>query len=110
MVNEKGYKWEERTDGIMQILCTIYSKYGASLYTTLRPTTLNALGQYALHVLFVPLAPTSDNALNSTAAPTLNPFPFVHKLNTLDRDYMESLCQRVGTAGEISWYCTTAST
>ncbi|KAJ3879617.1 hypothetical protein F5051DRAFT_484556, partial [Lentinula edodes] len=91
MVKGKGGEWEERTDGIMQILRTICLKYGASLfYTTTLPETLSVLRQYALHTLFVPSAPSltslpsSHGALASTA--TRNPFPFSHRPNSLDRD------------------------
>ncbi|KAJ3894200.1 dynein light intermediate chain-domain-containing protein [Lentinula edodes] len=91
MVKGKGGEWEERTDGIMQILRTICLKYGASLfYTTNLPETLSVLRQYALHTLFVPSAPSltslpsSSGAIASTA--TRNPFPFSHRPNTLDRD------------------------
>ncbi|KAJ3812696.1 dynein light intermediate chain-domain-containing protein [Lentinula aff. lateritia] len=91
MVKGKGGEWEERTDGIMQILRTICLKYGASLfYTTTLPETLSVLRQYALHTLFVPSAPSltslpsSNGAIASTA--TRNPFPFSHRPNTLDRD------------------------
>ncbi|KAN0140374.1 Dynein light intermediate chain (DLIC) domain containing protein [Lactarius tabidus] len=98
MVKGKGGEWEERTDGIMQILRTICLKYGASLfYTTPQPTILNVLRQYALHTLFVPSAPSPDGTLDSTAAPVRNPFPFVHKPNTLDRDRI------VVPAGWDSW-------
>lgn len=98
MVKGKGGEWEERTDGIMQILRTICLKYGASLfYTTPQPTTLNVLRQYALHVLFVPPAPSPDGALDGTTAPMRNPFPFAHKPNTLDRDRI------VVPAGWDSW-------
>ncbi|KAH7877137.1 dynein light intermediate chain-domain-containing protein [Lentinula edodes] len=114
MVKGKGGEWEERTDGIMQILRTICLKYGASLfYTTNLPETLSVLRQYALHTLFVPSAPSltslpsssgaigfgeaqnfstvSTNSLaamaNATASTaTRNPFPFSHRPNTLDRD------------------------
>ena len=106
-------------DGIMQILHTICLKDafallhlphlflilmewrvvdGASLfYATPQPTTLNVLRQYALHVLFVPPAPSPDGGLESSAAPIRNPFPFVNKLNTLDRDRI------VVPAGWDSW-------
>lgn len=71
---------------------------GASLfYTTTQPTTLNVLRQYALHALFVPPAPAPDGALDGTAAPVRNPFPFVTKPNTLDRDRI------VVPAGWDSW-------
>ena len=42
-------------------------------------------------------APSPDGALDSTAAPVRNPFPFVHKPNTLDRDRI------VVPAGWVSW-------
>lgn len=48
--------------------------------------TLNALRQYALHVLFVYPAPSPDDTLDNTAAPVRYLFPFVHKPNTLDGD------------------------
>ncbi|KAH9988414.1 dynein light intermediate chain-domain-containing protein [Russula vinacea] len=88
----------ERTDGIMQILRTVCLKYGAGLfYTTPQPTTLNVLRQYALHTLFVPPAPAPDGAFDGAAAPARNPFPFLHKPNTLDRDRI------VVPAGWDSW-------
>src|SRR5260370_37985006 len=60
---------------------------GAGLfYTTPQPTTLNDLPQYALHTLFVSPAPAPDGALDGATAPARNPFPFLHKRNTLDRD------------------------
>ncbi|KAN0140396.1 hypothetical protein V8E53_001605, partial [Lactarius tabidus] len=55
------------------------------------------LCQYVLHILFVPSAPSPDGALDGTAAPVRNPFPFVHKPNTLDRDRI------VVPAGWGSW-------
>jgi dynein light intermediate chain 1, cytosolic len=71
---------------------------GAGLfYTTTQPTTLNVLRQYALHLLFVPPAPTSEGLLDGATAPARNPFPFVHKPNTLDRDRI------VVPAGWDSW-------
>jgi dynein cytoplasmic 1 light intermediate chain len=71
---------------------------GAGLfYTTPQPTTLNVLRQYALHTLFVPPAPAPDGALDGAAAPARNPFPFLHKPNTLDRDRI------VVPAGWDSW-------
>ncbi|KAK7060355.1 hypothetical protein VNI00_001120 [Paramarasmius palmivorus] len=99
MVKGKGGEWEERTDGVMQILRTICLKYGASMfYTTPQPSTLQVLRQYALHALFVPPAP-SPAALAGTEAPTpaRNPFPFNEKPNTLDRDRV------VIPAGWDSW-------
>ncbi|KAJ7640155.1 dynein light intermediate chain-domain-containing protein [Mycena rosella] len=54
MVRGKGGEWEERTDGVMQVLRTICLKYGAGLfYTTQHPATLQTLRQYALHMLFL---------------------------------------------------------
>ncbi|KAI9457300.1 dynein light intermediate chain-domain-containing protein [Russula earlei] len=98
IVKGKGDEWEERTDGVMQILRTVCLKYGAALfYTTPGPTTLNILRQYTLHVLFVPPAPAPDGALDGVAAPARNPFPFLHKPNTLDRDRI------VVPAGWDSW-------
>jgi len=115
MVKGKGDEWEERTDGIMQILrtvclkCTprsihlfsfplISSTDGAGLfYSTPQPTTLNVLRQYALHALFVPPAPAPDGTLDGAAAPARNPFPFLHKPNTLDRDRI------IVPAGWDSW-------
>jgi len=55
------------------------------------------LRQYALHALFVPPAPAPDGALDGVAAPARNPFPFLHKPNTLDRDRI------VVPAGWDSW-------
>lgn len=105
MVKGKGGEWEERTDGIMQVLRTICLKCkqplfrtrtatdfmftdGASLfYTTPQPTTLQVLRQHALHLLFVPPPPSPAMGGGSDApAPVRNPFPFQHKPNTLDRD------------------------
>ena len=39
--------------------------------------------QYALHVLFIS-TPSPNGTLDDTAAPACNPYPFVHKPNTLD--------------------------
>ncbi|KAF8897852.1 dynein light intermediate chain-domain-containing protein [Infundibulicybe gibba] len=99
MVKGKGGEWEERTDGVMQILRTICLKYGASLfYTTPVPQTLQVLRQHVLHLLFTPPAPSPLAAASATAdAPTRNPFPFIHKPNTLDRDRI------VVPAGWDSW-------
>ncbi|TFY82754.1 hypothetical protein EWM64_g1248 [Hericium alpestre] len=99
MVKGKGGEWEERTDGIMQVLRTICLKYGAGLfYTTPQPTTLQVLRQYALHVLFLPLAPSPGlSSPTEPVAPIRNPFPFQHKPNTLDRDRI------VVPAGWDSW-------
>ncbi|KAJ3860429.1 dynein light intermediate chain-domain-containing protein [Lentinula novae-zelandiae] len=91
MVKGKGGEWEERTDGIMQILRTICLKYGASsFYATTLPEILSVLHQYALHALFLIIFPPYPQTLwlqwltPSTA--TRNPFPFSHRHNTLDRD------------------------
>ncbi|KAH8094829.1 dynein light intermediate chain-domain-containing protein [Cristinia sonorae] len=98
MVKGKGGEWEERTDGIMQILRTVCLKYGAALfYTTPLPTTLQVVRQYALHMLFAPPAPSPTMAGNEAPAPIRNPFPFLHKPNTLDRDRI------VIPAGWDSW-------
>ncbi|KAE9409855.1 hypothetical protein BT96DRAFT_953209 [Gymnopus androsaceus JB14] len=94
MVKGKGGEWEERTDGIMQILRTVCLKYGAALfYTTPLPETLSVMRQYTLHTLFVPPAPSPTGG----EAPTRNPFPFIHRPNTLDRDRV------VIPAGWDSW-------
>ncbi|KAH8830275.1 dynein light intermediate chain-domain-containing protein [Flagelloscypha sp. PMI_526] len=88
MVKGKGGEWEERNDAIMQVLRTICLKYGAGLcYTTQNPETLSILRQYALHLLFLPPAPSPAAAAgNEPVAPVRNPFPFNHKPNALDRD------------------------
>ncbi|KZP20124.1 hypothetical protein FIBSPDRAFT_542861 [Athelia psychrophila] len=98
MVKGKGGEWEERTDGIMQILRTIALKYGAALfYTTPLPATLQALRQYTLHLLFVPPAPPPAGLSTEAPAPVKNAFPFSHKPNTLDRDRI------IVPAGWDSW-------
>ncbi|KAG6910765.1 hypothetical protein DXG01_007652 [Tephrocybe rancida] len=103
MVKGKGGEWEERTDGVMQVLRTVCLKFlievtdGASLfYTTTVPSTLQVLRQYALHALFMPPAP-SPVASGEPQAPARNIFPFNHKPNTLDRDRI------VVPAGWDSW-------
>ncbi|KAG6813441.1 hypothetical protein H0H92_011138 [Tricholoma furcatifolium] len=98
MVKGKGGEWEERTDGVMQVLRTICLKYGASLfYTTTVPSTLQVLRQYALHALFIPPAPSPIASGTEPQAPSRNIFPFNHKPNTLDRDRI------VVPAGWDSW-------
>ncbi|GBE79865.1 DLIC-domain-containing protein [Sparassis latifolia] len=99
MVKGKGEEWEERTDGVMQVLRTICLKYGSALfYTTPLPATLQLLRQYALHLLFMPPAPAPGFASATDApAPVRNRFPFQHKPNTLDRDKI------VVPAGWDSW-------
>ncbi|KAG6845425.1 hypothetical protein H0H87_009332 [Tephrocybe sp. NHM501043] len=98
MVKGKGGEWEERTDGVMQVLRTICLKYGASLfYTTMAPSTLQVLRQYTLHALFMPPAPSPVASGTEPQAPTRNIFPFNHKPNTLDRDRI------VIPAGWDSW-------
>ncbi|KAF8258590.1 hypothetical protein EI94DRAFT_1774165 [Lactarius quietus] len=87
MVKGKGDEWEERTDGIMQILRAICLKSD----DTQRSPPIRA------PCLFVPPAPTPDGAIDGTAAPVRNPFPFSHKPNTLDRDRI------VVPAGWDSW-------
>ncbi|KAG1893446.1 uncharacterized protein F5891DRAFT_1066694 [Suillus fuscotomentosus] len=98
MVKGKGGEWEERTDGVMQVLRTICLKYGASLfYTTQQPNTLQVLRQYALHLLFIPPAPSPMASGSEAPAPLRNPFVFHHKPNPLDRDRI------VVPAGWDSW-------
>lgn len=115
MVKGKGGEWEERTDGVMQVLRTICLKCkpsivvrvaiyptrldGAALfYTTPQPSTLNVLRQYTLHLLFTPPAPSLGVAAGTEApAPIRNPFVFHHRPNTLDRDRI------VVPAGWDSW-------
>lgn len=72
---------------------------GASLfYTTQQPSTLQVLRQYALHLLFIPPAPSPGLSTGTDApAPVRNPFPFTQKPNTLDRDRI------VVPAGWDSW-------
>ncbi|CCM00180.1 uncharacterized protein FIBRA_02208 [Fibroporia radiculosa] len=99
MVKGKGDEWEERTDGVMQVLRTVCLKYGAGLfYTTPQPDTLQILRQYALHLMFAPPAP-SPGFSSGSDVPGLarNPFLFQHKPNTLDRDRI------VVPAGWDSW-------
>ncbi|CCO28208.1 Cytoplasmic dynein 1 light intermediate chain 1 AltName: Full=Dynein light chain A [Rhizoctonia solani AG-1 IB] len=94
MVKGKGGEWEERTDGIMQVLRTVCLKYGAALfYTTTQPTVLSVLRAYVLHFLF--MAPFVQPG--ETAIPHKNPFPFNARPNTLDRDRI------VVPAGWDSW-------
>ena len=72
---------------------------GAALfYTTPVPANLQVLRQYALHLLFMPPAP-SPGMVTSTEvqAPVRKIFPFSHKPNTLDRDRI------VVPAGWDSW-------
>ncbi|KAJ7246530.1 dynein light intermediate chain-domain-containing protein [Mycena haematopus] len=99
MVRGKGGEWEERTDSIMQVLRTICLKYGAGLfYTTPHPATLLSLRQYALHMLFLPPAPSPAVVSGAEPpAPVRNPFPFTQKPNYLDRDRI------VVPAGWDSW-------
>ncbi|KAJ3516133.1 hypothetical protein NLJ89_g1310 [Agrocybe chaxingu] len=98
MVKGKGGEWEERTDGVMQVLRTICLKYGAALfYTTPLPANLQILRQYALHLLFMPPALSPGMTSTEVQAPTRNLFPFVQKPNTLDRDRI------VVPAGWDSW-------
>ena len=64
-------------------------------YTTPQPANLQILRQHALHLLFMPPAPTPSSS--EAQAPVRNLFPFVHKPNTLDRDRI------VVPAGWDSW-------
>jgi hypothetical protein len=57
------------------------------LYTTPLPATLQVLRQHALHLLFMPPAP-SPGMTTEVQAPIRNIFPFTHKPNTLDRDHI----------------------
>ena len=72
---------------------------GAALfYSTPLPANLQVLRQYALHLLFVPPAPSPAGAPSmEVQAPVRNNFPFSHKPNTLDRDRI------VVPAGWDSW-------
>lgn len=72
---------------------------GAALfYTTPLPANLQVLRQYALHMLFMPPAPSPAMASGSEVQPpTRNLFPFTQKPNTLDRDRI------VVPAGWDSW-------
>lgn len=72
---------------------------GAALfYTTPQPSTLSVLRQYALHLLFMPPAPSLGVTAGTEApAPIRNPFVFHHRPNTLDRDRI------VVPAGWDSW-------
>ncbi|KAL5527720.1 hypothetical protein ACEPAG_6521 [Sanghuangporus baumii] len=89
MVKGKGSEWEEQTDGIMQVLRVICLKYGAALfYTTQIPQTLQRLRQYALHMLFVPPAPSPGLSSAESVALHRNPFPFTERSNILDRDHI----------------------
>lgn len=74
-------------------LCDSYARTeaqcvdGAGLfYITPLPDTLQVLRQYALHLLFIPPAPSLTMAGSEAPAPVRNPFPFQHKPNPLDRD------------------------
>ena len=76
-------------------------------FMTPQLTPLNVLRQYMHHVLFVPPPPAPDRALDVTAAPMHDSFPFVHKPNTLD-DRDRIVLPTGGTVGEISRrYATT---
>ncbi|KIM25507.1 hypothetical protein M408DRAFT_331076 [Serendipita vermifera MAFF 305830] len=98
MVKSKGGEWEERTDGVMQVLRTICLKYGAALfYSTQVPSTTLVLRQYALHYLFTPTPPQPAIGSTDIPAPARNPFKFTHPANALDRDKI------VIPAGWDSW-------
>ncbi|KAG8834064.1 hypothetical protein FRC17_009627 [Serendipita sp. 399] len=98
MVKSKGGEWEERTDGIMQVLRTICLKYGAALfYSTQVPTTISALRKYALHFLFAPPPPQPPIGSTDPPAPVRNLFKFNDPANALDRDRI------VIPAGWDSW-------
>lgn len=95
----KGGDWEERTDGVMQVLrticlkCTYYRKEdtpdadllpsdgAAMFYTSMsQPVSLTQLRAYTLHFLFMPPAPPPDTP------PLKYLFPFRQRPNLLDRD------------------------
>ncbi|PVF96464.1 hypothetical protein CPB86DRAFT_762055 [Serendipita vermifera] len=98
MVKSKGGEWEERTDGVMQVLRTICLKCGAALfYSTQVPTTQAILRQYVLHYLFIPNPPQPAMGSTDIPAPPRNPFKFTHPANALDRDRI------VIPAGWDSW-------
>ncbi|KZT24566.1 hypothetical protein NEOLEDRAFT_1156807 [Neolentinus lepideus HHB14362 ss-1] len=98
MVKGKGGEWEERTDGVMQVLRTICLKYGAALfYTTPLPATLQVLRQYTLHMLFTPAPSPGVQTGTDAPVPLRNPFPFQYKPNALDRDRI------IVPAGWDSW-------
>ena len=105
MVKGKGGKWEERTDGAMKILCTIYLKCAWRLAFTHFRFSFSRLGRckpllhdaattqaagrqyltsyantYSVSYSYPqPLSPNS--ALDSTVPLARNPFPFAHKPN-----------------------------
>ena len=64
-------------------------------YIPPQPANLQILRQHALHLLFMPPAPTPSSS--EAQAPVRNLFPFVHKPNTLERDRI------VFPAGWDSW-------
>ncbi|KAG8788236.1 hypothetical protein FRB91_004314 [Serendipita sp. 411] len=98
MVKSKGGEWEERTDGIMQVLRTICLKYGAALfYSTQVPATVSALRKYSLHFLFAPPPPQPSIGSTDAPAPVRNLFKFTDPVNALDRDRI------VIPAGWDSW-------
>lgn len=68
-------------------------------YTTPLSSTVQVLRQYALHLLFIPpaLSPAGLSSATDAPIPLKNPFPFLHKPNTLDRDRI------VVPAGWDSW-------
>ncbi|KAG8880265.1 hypothetical protein FRB97_000977, partial [Tulasnella sp. 331] len=83
LAKNKGAGWEERTDGIMQVLRTICLKYGAGLFYTSssQPISLVQLRSYVLHLLFMPPPPAAPDQ-----PPAKYLFPFRQRPNLLDRD------------------------
>lgn len=62
------------------------------------PATLQILWQHILHLLFMPPAPSlAMSSSTEGQAPVCNLFPFLHKPNTLDHDWI------VVPAGWDSW-------
>ncbi|KAG9038609.1 hypothetical protein FRB95_000831 [Tulasnella sp. JGI-2019a] len=86
VTKNKGANWEERTDGIMQVLRTICLKYGAGLFYTpsSRPISVVQLRSYALHLLFMPPPPVTP--VTTDQPPAKYPFPFRPRPKLLDRD------------------------
>ncbi|KAG9038612.1 hypothetical protein FRB95_000834, partial [Tulasnella sp. JGI-2019a] len=83
VAKNKGANWEERTDGIMQVMRTVCLKYGAGLFYTSssQPMSLVQLRSYALHLLFMPPPPATPDQ-----PPAKYLFPFRQRPNLLDRD------------------------
>lgn len=119
MVKGKGKNWEQLSGRIMQILglldvyvsllgLPVYFLFSwrgglqttSLFYTTPESTTLNALRQCALNILFVSPAPAPNDALDGPAVPVHNPFPFIHMRK--NSSTTASLYPQSGTIGERS--------